>query len=280
MTKYIAILLISLFTLSCNSNTSTKETISVTIEPLKYLVERIAGDDFNINVIVPESVSPETHEITSSNMRNFEKSKLFISIGLLENEFNIIESAKQSHKDITQIELKNHINMIELHSCSHCSDLDPHFWTSPKETRMALKAIYEALVTLRPEQEVLYTSNYKTLDSDIEKLDNYITDKFKDKPKGQFIIYHPAFGYFARAYNLEQIAIEKDGKDSSIQYIKEVIDKGQGVKTIFYQTQFESSTVASICNEIGATPVEINPLKYDWLNNMYAITDALYNSMN
>ena len=280
MKRYISLLLLVIFTLSCNNSNSSKEIITVTIEPLRYLVERISGDDFNINVIVPESVSPETHEITSSNMRNFEKSKLFISIGLLETEFNIVESAKKSHKDIKQVELKDHIHTIETHSCSSCSDLDPHIWTSPKETRVAVKAIYDALIELRPEQKEVYTANYKALDSDIEKLDNYITDKFKDKPKGEFIIYHPAFGYFARAYNLEQIAIEKNGKESSIQYIKEIIERGKGVKTIFYQTQFESSTVASICKEIGAAPVEINPLKYDWLNNMYTITDALYNSMN
>lgn len=287
MTKAIISLFSIIFLLSCNNSVvSDKETISVTIEPLKYLTEQVVGNDFDINVIVPSGASPETYEPSPSNMRRFEKSKLFISIGLLECEFEIVKNSKTKN-NIAQIELKDSIKLIEGLCTLHHHDekdahtsMDPHIWSSPVDVKVIVKMIEQSASKLKPENSDRYKENMQKFNLRIDSLNAYIKDKFATIKQRDFIIYHPALTYYARDYNLNQIVIEDAGKESSAKHLKSIIDNGRDIKSVFYQAQFSKSSVESVCKEIGASAVEIDPLAYDWLENMYIITDSLYKSMN
>lgn len=92
-----------------------------------------------------------------------------------------------------------------------------------------------------------------------------------------FVIYHPALSYLARDYSLEQIAIEREGKEPSAKYLAEIIDKARnnGVKHIFYQSEFPASSVEVVCRDVGANAVEINPLEVDVFANIRHITQLI-----
>lgn len=62
------VLIVCLFT-ACDSkqSTSTKPTLTVTLEPLRYFTETIAGDKFKIVSMVPKGSSPETYDPTPNN---------------------------------------------------------------------------------------------------------------------------------------------------------------------------------------------------------------------
>ena len=55
-----------------SGRTDNKDTqrpvITVSIEPLRYITERIAGDGFRIETFVPKGSSPETYEPTPEQM--------------------------------------------------------------------------------------------------------------------------------------------------------------------------------------------------------------------
>ena len=89
-----------------------------------------------------------------------------------------------------------------------------------------------------------------------------------------FIIYHPALTYLARDYGLEQVAIEDEGKDASAKRIAQIISQARedGIKSVFYQSEFPESSVSVICDDIGANAVEINPLSEDIFTNIHEIT--------
>ncbi|MEG1635291.1 MAG: zinc ABC transporter substrate-binding protein [Rikenellaceae bacterium] len=279
--------LFSIITLlySCQGSAkSNKDVITVTIEPLKYLTEQVVGDDFDINVIVPSGASPETYEPSPSNMRKFETSKLFISIGLMECEFDIIKNSKTKN-NIAQIQLKDSINLIKGSCTAHNhsehahSAMDPHIWSSPRDVKTIISMIEKSASELKPQNKDRYIKNAQNFNQRVDSLDLYIKNKLSEVKQRYFIIYHPALTYYSRDYDLTQIVIENGGKESSGKHLKEIIDSGKNAKSIFYQSQFSKNSVESVCKEIGASAIEINPLAYDWLKNMYIITDSLYNSM-
>ena len=92
-----------------------------------------------------------------------------------------------------------------------------------------------------------------------------------------FLIYHPALSYFARDYDLKQISIEKDGKEPSPNQLKELIEtcRKEKAHVIFVQQEFDKRNAQLIADELGVSVVSINPLSYDWNEEMLHVAKAL-----
>ena len=83
MKHYIFLLITLFFVVGCNTVGNDKLTVSVTIEPQRYFVEQIGGDNFKVNTIVPAGTSPETYDPTPSQMVALGKSSLYFMVGYL-----------------------------------------------------------------------------------------------------------------------------------------------------------------------------------------------------
>ena len=84
--KRIALFLVTLLCLSaCGSKQqqSGKETLTVTLEPLRYFTEVIAGDKYNVVSMVPKGSSPETYDPTPQQLVNLDKSTAYLRIGYI-----------------------------------------------------------------------------------------------------------------------------------------------------------------------------------------------------
>ena len=66
------------------------------------------------------------------------------------------------------------------------------------------------------------------------------------------------------------MAIENEGKEPSAKRIAEIIDRARrdGIKRVFYQSEFPASSVAIVAEDIGAEAVEINPLGENIFDNI------------
>jgi zinc transport system substrate-binding protein len=126
-----------------------------------------------------------------------------------------------------------------------------------------------------PERD--YSANFALLKQKLSQLDNDVETMCSSASLPYFIIYHPALTYLARDYNLEQVAIENEGKEPSAKRIAEIIERGRrsGVKRVFYQSEFPQSSVGVVAEDIGAEAVEINPLDEDVFSNIRHITTLI-----
>ena len=127
---------------------------------------------------------------------------------------------------------------------------------------MAQNALTEILKIDSANREE-YIANHRELVKDLMILNDQMADMFKDSKGMSFFVYHPAWGYFAQRYGLNQIAIEVDGKEPSASEMAKTVQliKEKDVKKIFIQEQFSDSVVKSIAEETGITPVLIDPLE-------------------
>lgn len=289
MTKYIykALSLIALTTLlsACRTErTAEQAEMMVTIAPLKYIVEQITADDFHIEVLVPAGTSPETFDPTPRQIVDINKAKLLFSTGLIEFEQNILSRLGNQSKVISLsrgIELiegsHSHGDHAEEHQAegghSHHHGTDPHIWTSPRELKTMARNAYEAIIEQYPDS-VKYTAAYNDLATQLETLDQMCQDMCQASSAKAFVIYHPALTYFARAYGMEQIAVEADGKEPSARHIATLIEEAQakGVQCLLYQSQFPRSVVDVIADDMGVEAQEIDPLKENVVENIASIT--------
>ncbi|HZJ80061.1 MAG TPA: zinc ABC transporter substrate-binding protein [Dysgonamonadaceae bacterium] len=292
MKSYILLVLTLLFVVGCNSVVNNKSTVSVTIEPQRYFVEQIVGDVFKVNTIVPAGTSPETYDPTPSQMVSLGKSRLYFKVGYLGFENAWGKTLAENNADVKVVNTSNEISLIEgenldniigghVHHEGHSHHgIDPHVWSSPKSALIMAENMLNALVMADVENQKLYRDNFKVLRAEIIETDQKIASLLESAPVKSFIIYHPALAYFARDYNLTQYSIEFEGKSPSPQQLKQMIDfaKEQGIRTIFVQKGFDMKNAESLAKEVGASIHSIDPLSYNWSEELIKIAEILSNN--
>jgi zinc transport system substrate-binding protein len=260
------------------------ETITVSIIPQKYFVEKIAGDLFEINVMIPPGASPATYDPTPGQMAALAGSVMYFKIGHIEFEKTWMDKITRDYPHLKVIDTSTGIEFIEdsthAHTHSHHHDqgwIEPHIWMSPQNVIIIAKSIYEALSEYDSKNSEIYFNNYTDFVQKVEKLHVEIANKVDDLKSKSFIIYHPALTYFARDFGLNQIAVEVDGKDPSPQQMKKMIDKAraENIKLIFVQKQFDKTKAEVISQEIDGKIIQIDPLAYNWDQQLMEITNKL-----
>ena len=263
---------------------NSKLTVSVSILPQKYIIDRLSDSTIKVNVMVPPGTSPEMYEPSLVQMKGVSNSAVYFAIGPLEFESTILPRIKELNPNIQFIDLSNGINLMEGHKHreimgedEHHTNYDPHIWTSTLEFKQMAIGTSKVLCDLYPERKQQFQDNLAKLESDINRLDSLVKGVVVSATTKIFLIYHPALSYFARDYGLTQIAIEEDGKNPSAQKLTELVRlaKVEKLNSIFIQTQFDSRNAEILALELGGDVVEIDPLGYDWLKNMNDLTHKL-----
>jgi len=276
-----SITLLAVINTSCSNKAINEKTISVSILPQKYFLERICGDEYKINVLIPPGENPATCELTSKQIKTLLNSKLYFSIGYLPYETTHIKNVLEKNNHVQHINLSQDMDlirdMLEHGDHYHEGGIDPHIWTSPENVKLMCESIYETLIKTYPKDNELFTTNFDQLMSEIVSLDVEIANILESKKDRNFMIYHPALTYFARDYGLNQISIEYEGKSPSPKYIKEIIEtaKESNVKIVFVQKQFDLKKAEFIAKEIGGKVIPVDPLNADWMAEMKQLTDIL-----
>jgi zinc transport system substrate-binding protein len=272
--------------LSCNRSGTApaNKIITVSISPFKYFVEQIAGNDFDVNVMVPAGADPHTYEPFPGQINDLRKSVGYISNGFLGFEMNWLDRFYETNRTMKKLNLGDSIAPLSSehhHEGGHIEAADPHYWVSPKCAHVIASSVRDFLCRLNPLQVQKYNLNYQLLNSKISELDNKASQLFSVVSVKSFMIYHPNLAYLARDYGLEEIPVEYEGKEPSPSRMRELIDRARKEKlmTIFVQIEYDTKNAKAIAGETGAKIVLIDPLSENWLKSTTDIIDNLYNSL-
>ena len=258
-------------------------TVFVSILPQEYVVKKIAGDTVNVVTMIPKGSEPVTYEPKPSQMRELTTAKTYFSIGV-PFEKTWIPKVRASNKalriisvdvGIHKIPIQNHTCETEGYGHSHGEKnkemLDPHIWLGPACMKTIAKNTYNGLIQLVPQNKELYRKNVNAFLKEIDELNRTLRAEVKKMPPdAAFMVFHPAWGYFANEYGLEQIAIEIEGKEPKPAQLKNVIQtaKNHHIKVIFIQPQFSQKTAQLVADAIGAKILVADPLEKNWAENL------------
>jgi len=171
------------------------------------------------------------------------------------------------------------------HDCAdhHHEGLDPHVWLSPAQVKIQATAMRDALIAADPAGADVYRAGYEAFAADVSALDKKLRAAFAAVPEGQrkFMVFHPAWGYFARQYGLTQVPVEREGKEPGPAQLAAIIDeaKKDGVRVVFVQPQFSDRNAEVVAKAIGGSVVGVDPLAEDWLANMEKVAAAFQAAM-
>lgn len=264
--------------LNQSGETDGRTTITVSTLPQKTFVSRIAGDNFDINVLIPEDGNHETYEPTAKQMVETGKSVAYFKLGYLDFELNWLGKVAQSYPDIRFFDTSEGLDLIREQEIqhgdhTHPGGIDPHIWLSVSAAKVQAKNIMKGLSELDPDNSSFYEANYEAFLAELDDLDISIRRIIGESGVKSFMIYHPSLGYFARDYGLEQIAIEQEGKEPSPRYMKQLIETAgaEGIKAIIVSNQFNKQSALTLAGQLNARVEEFNPVSPDWEENMLDI---------
>ncbi|MFH1121065.1 MAG: zinc ABC transporter substrate-binding protein [Bacteroidota bacterium] len=282
-------LFLSVFILaSCRNHTTADQkerVITVTILPQKYIVSHLAGDKFRINVLIPEDANHETYEPTARQMVETGNSMAYFKIGFLDLEKSWLQNLAESNPGMLIFNTSEGYELMsgEIHKHEghvHEVGTDPHIWLSVSGARSQANNIVKALAEIDPENTIFYQENHERFLASLDSLDREIRSILTPVNEASFMIYHPSLGYFARDYNLTQIAIEQEGKEPSPAHLKELIDiaRQKKINVIFISSQFNKQSAVTIAGQLNIEVEEFNPSSPDWSNNMASIARKIAGS--
>ena len=263
--------------------------VFVSIPPQKYFVEKIGGSLAHVSVMVPPGANPHIYEPHPSQMTALSKSRIYFAIGVtfetvwlpkfaklnpqmrvVHTDQGIDKMAMAAHHHEEEKGTKNKARKKHAHGDDARDALDPHVWVSPPEVKIIARNILEGLLEIDPANHSPYKSNYDAFITEIEKVDQDLKEIFKDKKGLKFMVYHPAWGYLARAYGLEQVPVEVEGKEPKPEQLKVLIEESrkQGIRVIFVQPQFSTKSAETLAKAIGGEVVFADNLREDWEKNL------------
>ncbi len=262
----------------------------VSILPEQTFVKAIGGDKVNVSLMVQPGDSPHTYEPKPSQMVEIAKADLYFAIDV-EFEDVWLPKFRNLNPNMQVIDLANNINKMQMqkHQCEeeeeeeHHSEHahegeDPHIWTAPANVKIIAQNIYHALIQKDPTHINYYKKNLDLFIASIDETDRQIIQILSSVADGEkFMVFHPSWGYFAKAYNLTQIAVEVEGKEPKpkelIHLLKEA--KEEKVKAIFTQPEFSDTTAMIIAKELQIPVIKVSPLAPNWSENLMNIASAI-----
>lgn len=279
---------VALLMQSCDGakSSSDKTTITVSLEPQRYLLEKIVGDSIEVACLLQNGANPENYEPSINDLMTLERSVAYIKMGNVGFEQVLVEKLAQNNKSLRVYDSSQGIDFIMgTHDCcehhgadhNHEAVADPHTWTSVKNAKVIARNMRDVVVEIDSVNKSFYNDNYNKLMTALDSLDNYATAQLAPHKGESFLVWHPSLSYFARDYGLEQITMGQIGKELSAQQLQEKIEnaRNHNAKVFFFQKEFDSQQASVLNEQIDATMITINPLNYDWETEIRRIVDAI-----
>jgi zinc transport system substrate-binding protein len=278
-----------------NAATEEKLNIYTTVYPLTYFTERIGGEHVNVQSIYPAGSNEHTFEPTQQDMITLADADAVFYIGLGLEGF--IDSAKKTlsnenvefvataesipeadlgegHSDEEEHEQGHDKGTEEEHNHAHEEgteeahdhghEVDPHVWISPVLSQQIAEAVKDELVERDGENAEEYEANYEQLVEELKELDQSFEQMAAAAEQKTFFVSHSAFGYWANAYGLEQVAVAglNSQDEPSQQELVEIVKQAEelNIDHIAFEQNVSSRLTEVIQNEIGAEAVQLHNL--------------------
>ncbi|MDD5095056.1 MAG: zinc ABC transporter substrate-binding protein [Dehalococcoidia bacterium] len=256
----------------------------VSVLPQAEFAETVGGDKVNVTVMVPPGADPHTYELTPSQMRKVSKARLYAKVGSgVEFELAWLNKLIAQNRNMGVIDCSEGIVLAEgIGEDEHDDGIDPHIWMSPVNAKIMVQNICAGLVEIDPANQTYYEANRDAYLQKLTQLDQEIREGLSGVTNRIFMVYHPAFGYFASEYNLTMLPIQKEGKEPTASGLASLIDQAKeyNIRVIFAETQFNPQSAKVIAKEIGGKVIMVDPLARDYIVNMQTLADEMIQAMN
>lgn len=262
--------------------------VFVSVLPLQGFAERVGGERVRVHTMVQPGQSPATYEPTPRQIAALADADLYLRVGV-PFEGAWMKRIASVNADMPVVDLRDGIDLRPQEAHNHGAHedhghadggqgaMDAHVWTSPRLVRRMTETIRDALTELDPEGAETYRRNQAAYDAELAALDAELAERLAGLTRRSFLVYHPAWGYFADAYRLTQVPIEQEGKAPGARRLAALIDQARAndARLILVQPQFDQRAAEQVARAIDGRVEAVDPLSSDLAGNLRRLAELI-----
>jgi zinc transport system substrate-binding protein len=233
--------------------------VLVSVPPQAWLAERIAGDLVDLRVMVPPGASPQSYEPTMTQMREVHRAALYGALGHPAFPFE-----RAWLPDIR--EAARSMEVVDTGAGCSAGGEDPHIWLDPECALRMTDSLEAALARLLPAEAQAISEGAASTRERIRQVEAEAREILAPHRGRSFMVFHPAWGHFARSFGLRQVAIEAEGKAPSPAELQRLVRRvsEESIGVVFVQPQFSREAAEIVAAESNARVIALDPLRRDW----------------
>lgn len=266
-------LLLGLLTLAVPA----RATVAVSILPLQAWAAELSGEE--VQVLVGPGQSPALFEPTGRQLTALADADLFFAIGV-PFEKALVPRLRRMFPNLEIVTLGQGIprqDWPEVHGHDGLHDSDPHVWLDPSHAASIIAEMERALAGAFPDRATEIGHRSQALQRRFLDLDGRLAEQLVPLRGQTLLAYHPALGYFASAYGLEQAAVESGGTEPGARHLAALATrmKGQSLRVLIVEPQFAPHRARSVAGSLDLDVIVFDPLATDLVVELEALSGAL-----
>ncbi len=242
----------------------SKLQVAASFYPLYFFAGEIGGDRAEVANITPAGAEPHDYEPTAQDIAHIEGSKILILSG---------DGFESWAKSIRENLVGSQTLIVETGAGLATQNfmvagqeaVDPHVWLSPPLAQSMVSRILAGFTAADQTNAVYYQTNAAKLIKELHQLDAKYREGLSNCAQKDIVTAHAAFGYLAKAYGLNQVAIAGLSPDAepSLQRLSQIakMAKNAKIKYIFFESLVSPKLSETIASEIGAQTLVLNPIE-------------------
>lgn len=245
----------------------------VSIPPQVEMAERVGGDLVRVHALLEPGDSPHTYEPTPRQLAALWEADAYLRIGV-PFEIPLLAKVSALRPDLPVADCSRGIALEPIddgHAGAHPGErFDPHTWLDPVLVKVQATAVRDELCRIDREGCPELDANLASYLADLDAVHRRIEGVLAPYRGRTMFVFHPAYGYFARRYGLEQVAVEVGGKEPTPRQLAQIVEQAttSGATALFTQPQLRGSSAAAVAEAVGCRLVALDPMAEDLVANL------------
>jgi zinc transport system substrate-binding protein len=219
-----------------------RKSVVAAFYPVAYAAEKIGGSAYTVENLTPPGVEPHDLELSPRTVARIESADVVLYLG---HGFQpAVSSAAAAGRG----------RRVDVLAGLPLQGSDPHVWLDPVLYARVVRKI--AAVLHRPAAGLL---------TELSRLDRDYRTGLRRCQRREIVTSHEAFGYLARRYGLQQVAITGITPESepSPQRLADVIKlvRKTHATTVFFETLVSPRLAKTVARDVGARTAVLDPIE-------------------
>ncbi len=252
-----------------------KIKVAVALYPIEEIVRSVGGAAVSVVELVPPGESAHDYEPTPQQIAQLQSADMVFFLG---GGFqpNIEKAISTLPSRVRKVDLLASVPLIKVSAQlpgtagTTAGEVlgdgsDPHVWLSPDNMKLMTVAVSAAFTGSSGVDKAAVAAQTAAFSATLDALDATYRSGLAHCASNVIVTSHRAFGYLAKAYGLEQIAISgvSPSEEPSAKTLEAVARaaKQRSVRTIFFEQNLPADLSKTVAREVGATTAVLDPIE-------------------
>lgn len=230
--------------------------------PLAWLAQRVGGGLVDVEDLTPPGTEAHDATLSAAQRADLQAADVVLFLGGIGFQPDVERAAAQASGAV--VDLAADLDLLAVDGAR-----DPHVWLDPMLLAAFVPAVEAALALADPSNAEAFAANADATREVLAALDAEFRDGLAGCAYRSFVTTHAAFGYLARAFDLQQVPIEgltpeAEPSAAAIEAALAAIDAGEAAPAVFAEATAEGRRIGrAVAEQAGVAEFGLSTLESD-----------------